>query len=58
MANIYDIKTSAYYDGGLYDSTSGSTYTPPPPPTPLDNILLESGFRILLENGDYLALET
>lgn len=44
-------------NGGLYDNTGGNKYTPPPPPTPLNNILLEDGSRILLENGNYLAME-
>lgn len=58
MADLFGIFLNTYCDGGLYDNLGGSTYTPPPPPAPLDNLLLESGFRILLENGNYIALET
>lgn len=45
-------------NGGLFDHPGGHQYSPPPPPVPFSNLLLESGFRILLENGDYIALES
>ena len=45
-----------YTNGSLYDHNGGSTYTPPPP-VPGGTLLLEDGFGILLENGNYIALE-
>jgi len=46
-----------FSNGSIFDHVGGSKYSPPSPPVPFNNILLESGFKILLENGDYIATE-
>ena len=55
LQTVHDIRP--FDNGGIFDHKGGNVYNPPPPPVPLSNILQESGFRILAENGDFLAQE-
>lgn len=46
-----------YFNGSLYDSSGGGAYSPPPPPKNHPNLLLQSKYKIKLQNGSYLALQ-
>lgn len=48
---------SIYCNGSPYDLTGGSAYNPPPPPVSRANLLLQSRYKIKLQNGNYLALQ-
>lgn len=49
--------SNIYFLSGLYFGDSGDIYNPPPPPKNHPNLLLQSGYKIKLQNGDYLALQ-
>tara|TARA_R110000782_G_scaffold20572_2_gene55536 strand:+ start:40 stop:219 length:180 start_codon:yes stop_codon:yes gene_type:complete len=42
----------------LYGAMFNASYTPPPPPPPVSNLLMEDSSVILLENGNYIELES
>ena len=49
--NTYDInERNIFGTGGIFDHNQ-------PEDLPLNNLLLESGFRVRAENGDFIALE-
>jgi len=54
---LFEQGTAIYANGSPYDQAGGDAYSPPPPPLSRSNILLESRYKIKLQNGAYLALE-
>lgn len=56
IATIHDVRL--FDDGSIFDHTGGTLIGPKPPPVPSDNLLLEDGNRVLMENGNYVALES